>query len=128
MDIIDWFALDFRSINSHAVEYIPMNDYELVVRLDDGDSVMYDLEKRTIRNLPKDSTTMSEEQFRLEFGYRLRRRMERRGLTQGDLAELASTSQVMISNYIRGKTTPSAYVMDKIAKALSCSIDELTYR
>lgn len=128
MDIIDWFALDFRSINSHAVEYVPVNDYEMIVRLDDGDSVMYDREKRTIRNLPRDPSSMSEEQFRREFGYRLRRLMERRGMTQGELAERINSSQVTVSKYMCGKNTPSVFMVNKIAKTLNCSIDELTYR
>ena len=128
MDILDWFAMDFRTLNSQAVSYTPVNDYEMIVRLNDGDSILYDRENHTIRNLPRDASSMSEEQFRREFGYRLRRLMERRGLTQGELADRTGSSQVAISNYIRGKTTPSSYTVDKIAKALNCSIDELTYR
>lgn len=128
MNIIDWFSLDFRGLNSQAVAYTPLNDYEMIVRLNDGDSILYDCENHTIRNLPSDAASMSEEQFRREFGHRLRRKMERQGLTQTDLAERTNSSQVAISNYLRGKTTPSAYMVDKIAKALNCSIDELTYR
>ena len=100
----------------------------MIVRLDDGDSVMYDREKRTIRNLPRDPSSMSEEQFRREFGYRLRCLMERRGMTQGELAERINSSQVTVSKYMCGKNTPSVFMVNKIAKALNCSIDELTYR
>lgn len=128
MDVIEWFEMDFPSTSSKVEEHIFIGDYFLIAKLTDGSRVCYDQSDRSIRNLPSDPDTMSEVQFRREFGIRLRRLMERKRITQSELAERMGVSQTRISGYVRGKNTPSIFMVNKIAKALNCSIDELTYR
>ena len=50
-----------------------------------------------------------------------------KGITQSELSNCTDIPQYLISDYIRGKRTPSFYNVDKIAKALDCSVDELRY-
>lgn len=128
MEVIRWFEMDFPSAFVQVDEYIYIGDYYLIARLCDGSRVCYDQDDRSIRSLPSDPDNMSEDQFRHEFGIRLRRLMKRKNITQVELAERMGISQTRISGYIRGKNTPSVFMVNKIAKALSCSIDELTYR
>jgi DNA-binding Xre family transcriptional regulator len=110
-----------------AVEYIQVGPMELMVNLDDGSTVLYDDIDQSFRNLPRDSRHMSEQQCRQEFSIRLRRLMYRQGITQKELAEETGISEITISNYITGKRTPSFYNVDKISKALKCSIDLFRY-
>jgi transcriptional regulator with XRE-family HTH domain len=70
---------------------------------------------------------MTEDECRSEFGYRLVHIMIRKGISQVDLAERIGVSNVMINRYINGSNTPSFYVVDKIAKALNCSMDDFRY-
>ena len=63
----------------------------------------------------------------VEFRQRLRRLMTRQGVSQLELSELTGIPQSTISNYLTGKFLPGFYNMDKIAKALKCSIDEFRY-
>lgn len=128
MEVIRWFELDFPSAFAQVDEYIYIGEYCLVAILRDGSRVCYDQDDRSIRSLPSDPDNMSEDQFRHEFGIRLRRMMERKKITQSELAERMGVTQCRISNYIHGKNTPSVFAVNKIAKALNCSIDELTYR
>jgi transcriptional regulator with XRE-family HTH domain len=53
--------------------------------------------------------------------------MTRQGVSQLELSELTGIPQSTISNYLTGKFLPGFYNMDKIAKALKCSIDEFRY-
>lgn len=128
MDVVSWFELDFPRTYAQVEDYVFIGPYSLIARLVSGDMVHYDSEERGLRNLPNDPANMTEEEFRHEFGLRLRRLMGRKGVTQIELAERTGITQARISGYIRGKNTPSIFVVNKIAQALNCTIDELTYR
>ena len=126
--IIRNFGMYFPTDAKHAIEYIRLPTmYELIVKLDNGDVVLYDDLEHTARYLPRNNKTMSEEVFKKEFGLRLHKLMFRKGLTQSMLSKLTGISQVQLSDYITGRHMPSFYKVYKIAIALDCDIDELTY-
>lgn len=118
-----YFPLDAES----TVEYHQHGDHGLVALLSNGRRIMYDDLYKTIRSLPVDSSAMSESECRKEFGYRLRDIMARKKITQSELAAMTGIAQPTISNYVAGKAMPSFYAVDRIAKALDCSIEELRY-
>lgn len=122
------FQIYFPSVAAMIDSYHYREDFfEVVAKLNDGSTVVFDHLDKTIRNLPKDSNAMSEEECRRELGLSLRKLMFIKGIAQKDLSETTGISEHMISNYIRGKSTPSFYTIDKIAKALGCSTDALRY-
>lgn len=125
--LFDDFNLHFPNIASSAVKHYEHGKTELIVKLLDGSSVSYDYINKTIRNLPSDSRKLTVHECRKEFGIRLNNIMYSKGITQEDLSNETGIPQSMISNYITGKTSPSFYKVDKIAKALECSVDELRY-
>ena len=107
--------------------YEVVTDYDVYIKLKDGSTVLYDDFDRSFRQLPHNRDMLTEEQCRLEFAYRLYRIMQRSNLTQQELSDMTGISQPQISSYITGKNMPSFYKIDKIAKALGCSVDELRY-
>lgn len=121
------FKLQFPKVSERMTTYERYNETELIVCLDDNSIILYDDLSGTIRNLPKDSCNMSEEEFRLEFSSRLRKMIDIRGITQSKLAQRIGISNVMLSRYVCGTNTPTFYMADKIAKALDCSLDDLRY-
>ena len=70
---------------------------------------------------------MSEEECKNEFGTRLKRLIYYKGFTQEDLSNATGISKTMINGYITGKINPSFYKVDKICKALGCSMDRLRF-
>lgn len=118
-----YFPFVFREME----EMIETDSNSLAVKLQDGSWVLYDDYAKTIRNLPKDINNMTEEECRNEFGKRLYRIMYLKGITQQELSDITGISQPMISAYVSGKVTPSFYKVDKIAKAIGCSADDLRY-
>lgn len=119
-----YFPLFAEDAVSFTTSNIPC---ELIVKLTDGSSILYDDADRTIRNLPDDPHDLSKEECNKEFSYRLRKMMQIKGITQYELSERTGIAQPHISNYVRGMRSPSFYVIDKIAKALDCSIDQFRY-
>ena len=123
--------LEFEKQFPWAVEQMEQllasNDYFIRVKLNDGRIYEYNIEHKSIRKLPNDPDHLTERQYRIEFGRRLRDILSYKGLTQKDLSDITGIPQSTISHYIRGLTTPSSYMLDKIAKALNCSTDDFRY-
>jgi predicted XRE-type DNA-binding protein len=117
----------FPLIAKHAVEFIPEDRMSMIMKLDTGESFLYDDIDNTIRKLPSDSANMSELEFRREFCFRVRQIMAIKGITQIELSQMTGITQPALSNYLSSKTTPGFYAVDKIAKALKCSTDEFRY-
>lgn len=121
------FEFHFPLIAEQVVSYRDISTYEIEVTLDDGGIFMYDELSNSIRKRPRDCDNMTEGECKKEFGLRLRSMMFRRNVDQLRLSELTGIPQPSISNYVNGKTSPTFYNLDKIARALKCSVDELRY-
>lgn len=68
---------------------------------------------------------MDRKQWRYEFGERLYRARNAKGMTQAELAKELHASPGNLGEYERGLHEPTAYVLGKIARALDVSADEL---
>lgn len=100
---------------------------ELLLIMPDGTEWLYSDLHRNVRRLPKDLHNLTEEECLSEFGRRLYDIMCREGVSQTELAERTGISRPVLSNYMTGKTSPSFYKVDKIARALGCSVDDFRY-
>lgn len=126
-DILDEFELHHPNIARNVVSWHPSGRREITVKLNDGNRVVFDDALKTIRYISNHSDPLLEEDsWKTGFGRKLGQALFNKGLTQNVLSERTGISQVMISRYISGKTMPSAYATAKIARALECSIHELT--
>lgn len=126
--IIEDFVSENVYMAEQLVDWYPSGQMEIIIRLKDGCKYRYDWLEKTITLIssPIDDELMDEESWRSKFGHRLYLKMRKFGISQEDLADATSISVVTISRYINGKATPSTYNMEKIARALRCSISELT--
>lgn len=125
--VIENLKTNFPFLAADAVDYIEHSDCEVVVKLEDGRMFLYDDMDKSFRKLPSNCYELSEDECRSEFGQRLYKIMFRKGFTQFDLSEKTGIQQSLLSNYITGKRSPSFYNVDRIAKALGCSVDEFRY-
>lgn len=116
------FEYYFEPFAEHAKLWYPSGKWSIIVELDNGQSIeYYDNTKRVI--IRKEYS--SESEWRKEFSINLRCKMWDAGISQTRLAEQTGISQVSISNYLNGKSTPSGWAMDRLAKALDCNAWEL---
>ena len=116
-----------RPIFERAVEYEEVSPTEMIVKTNDGHVYLYDTWGDTIRHMPSDSD-MDKDRFAMEVGERIRRIMDKRGITQEELSNKTGISQSAISRYILGKNILGLLTADKISRALGCSVDDLFYR
>lgn len=87
----------------------------------------YNITNNVLIPIPKDDKNLDKESFRRIFGVLLRRALECSGLTQEELSEKTGIPQPNISDYLYGKHFPSFYQIDKMAKAMNCSVEDLRY-
>ena len=118
------FESYFPHLANDVVECFDGMPFELIAQLKDGQVFSYYGLEHSILSLPSDAYSLTEEECKKEFGIRLNRLMFVKNITQKMLSEKTGIAQGNISNYITGRTSPSFYVVDRIAKALDCSIEE----
>lgn len=87
----------------------------------------YNITNNVLIPIPKDDKNLDKESFRRIFVVLLRRALECSGLTQEELSEKTGIPQPNISDYLYGKHFPSFYQIDKMAKAMNCSVEDLRY-
>lgn len=121
------FEMYFPIMASKAVECYQNYYDDLVVKLENGETVVYDDTTRSYRRLPYDSAELTEDECRREFGIRLSKILTRKNITQIELSEMTGINRSILNGYITGKHSPSFYNVDRIAKALGCSVDEFRY-
>lgn len=108
----------------HAREYVYLM---LLLETNSKYDYFYNLTNNVLIPIPKDDKNLDKESFRQIFGVLLRRALECSGLTQEELSEKTGIPQPNISDYLYGKHFPSFYQIDKMAKAMNCSVDDLRY-
>ena len=121
---VNTFATQDDVINIEKV-----NEWDLLITFKDGKKVMYD----TYTNYHSivfynNVNEITEEQEKKEFAYRIRSIMNRKCISQEELAKRIDTSQTMVNHYVNGRCIPNALVLRKIAKALNCSMDDFFYK
>lgn len=68
---------------------------------------------------------MSEDEWKIKFTSKLADAIGESRMTQQQLAEKTGVSQSLLSNYLNGKTIPTAYRLQKIADAIHCDMKDL---
>lgn len=127
-DSFDKFEEYYPVIATKVVDWYPSGRNTIVVILTDGSKMEYHNVLNSIRNIPNivDEDEFTEESYQRDFSYNLMNKMVDAGFDQSLLSEKTGISQVSISKYLNRKALPSIYNCEKIARALGCSIEELT--
>lgn len=121
------FAMYYGSLAESVIDYDETDIGELTLYLENGRTIIYDDINRRVRELPLDSDRLTIDECRNEFSSRLRSMIERRCISQKQLADMVGITEATMSSYITGRATPNFYTLDKIAKALNCSVDKFRY-
>ena len=127
--VFEEMELYFPMLVDKMVDWYPSGQLEITVKLEDGSKVAYSsITKgiRTIRNADGIPEYMDEERWREAFKVRLYKKLYMTNMNQESLAKESGVSPVMISKYMSGKATPSGYTIHRLARALGCTVAELT--
>ena len=108
------------------LSYEALNKHDLLITFRNGKQEIYDTFSNTSRRVNRiDQTQTDDSQMRLNFRRRLQTIMNRKWVTQEELARRINSSQQMISRYLTGQSVPSALTLKKIADALDCNVNDL---
>lgn len=121
--IYDRFAVSFPKFEECVISWEPKGKNSITLVLDDGCTWEYNILLDAIRQVHLYDGT--EESYKRGFSYRLADMMVDKGFDQTHLSEVSGVSQQSISNYIHKKSLPTIYVLDKLARALDCSVSDL---
>ncbi len=109
---------------NHIVMVNKLTHYDLLIEYDDGSKVIYDTLTSTTRGTRERYDLSDDYYIKRVFRFNLYKIMERKWMTQEELAKKVKTSQTMISHYMSGKCMPNAVMLKKLADALNCSVDD----
>ena len=129
--MLEEFKSIYYSLADDIVDSYPSGQMEITIKLADGSKWSYDYTTKGIRhlgNVKRDDSGeyIPEDDYRLEFAIRLRRKLRLRGISYEELCERADISRQTLSKYLNGKSTPTIYTLSKMANVLNCSVSELT--
>jgi ribosome-binding protein aMBF1 (putative translation factor) len=125
---------DFKVYHPYLADGIkdwsPRGEMGIRVLMTDGTKYDYHSISKTIRKVSERPAhqfdVYDEDAWRDVFADRLAELICTKGISQQALAEYSGISKGAINNYINRKATPSAYVITKLARALDCTIMDLT--
>lgn len=125
--IYDNFKLYYPQFESQVIDWYPSGRNSIIVVLKDGSTFEYHDRLSSIKYIPikDDARGIEEDEWRKRFSSNLIVKMEDSGFDQTYLAEQCGVSRAMINRYVHRKATPNGWVIEKIARALKCSITEL---
>lgn len=127
---------EFLHICPHVIDEIVdwwdgQDEFEIIAVKQDGYAYLYDAIEKGYRYSSSveglKERPSNEEEWRNAFARRLYRTICIRGLSQDDVAWKAGISTCMMSRYVNGQSTPTAYKLMNIADVLDCTVDELIY-
>lgn len=124
---LESFKSYYPNLASKIKKHRQVLGHEVEIWLDDGRAFIFDKYESTLRSIPTYSKYITEDEFKIEFSYRLRKILKMKGISQKELADLTGINYSLISLYMVGKHTPNFYTVDRIAKALNISTDDLRY-
>ena len=125
----DEFVFFARWLVPSVDRYKATNYSELIIWSETGEMWIYDgLSKSTLfLHRPYDKGNDEEARIKREFSLCLKRIMKFNGITQKELSVMIGCTQAAISYYCRGDRLPTIVVMRQLARALNCSVNDLTY-
>ena len=119
--------LYYPMLLKNVKDYRTVGTSRVIITSEDGKETIFNDINKTFRRLPDDKNNMSELECRREFGFRLRDIMTEKSVSQMELSERTGIPCPVLSRYMRGKTSPTQYQVDRIARALDCSADDFRY-
>lgn len=129
-DIVEQFKMSHPYLANGIHSWRPRGEHGIRVEMTDGRMYDFHAMSKSIRNV-KDRPLHCDDQYdevewREVFADRLMEMIGVKRLNQQALADYTGISKGAINNYINKKATPSGYALSKLARALDCTVMDLT--
>lgn len=119
------FKLHYPLLANHVHEFCYDPDLDELIFIVNNDESLWCYEdvNNAVHCISNNCKNVSDDEYRKEFGRRLKKIMLKEQVTQDELTEKTGITQCMISKYINGISVPSFTNAVKIANALHYSVD-----
>lgn len=117
--VVDWYPSGYAEIT------VTMSDGLMYVFNTIGSCITPVQNKQDIDDHYNEIST-NEDTWRKNFSKRLVIKMRRQGISQDRLSQRSGISIVTLSRYMNGLATPSGFNLQRLSRALGCSVTELT--
>ena len=118
------FKLHYPLTASNVHEFYYDSDLDELIFISDDNSLWcYEDTNNTVHCIFDNCKNVSDDEYRKEFGRRLKKIMLKERITQDDLTQKTGITQCAISKYVNGISVPSFTNAVKIADALHYSVD-----
>lgn len=117
----------FPELLNEIEHYKDLKYAEVILYLKDGSVLRFDGIENRLKRLPSNMDDMTDEEFQIELGLRLRRAMAFNRINQEELSYRTGISQSVISRYLNGKNSPNHIVLRKLCRAIGCTYYDLEY-
>lgn len=120
------FIWDFRYEVKRITRCWEYGDMDLIIELNNKRLMFYEFGTTIFReiHLLDGSSEPTEEQWKKTFGYNLSEMMWRGKFSRDELAEAVGLSEAILSKYVNGKAIPRFHIVERLARTLSCSVDD----
>lgn len=119
----------FPSYSDEICDVRGIGDMEVIFYMYDGSKVIFDELDDSAMFIEKDKYNkdeLTDEEWLQEFSRKLKRKLKIRNITRHELADKMGLSYNSICRYSRGEHIPNVLVINKMAKILDCTVEELT--
>mgnify|MGYP002509153563 CR=1 FL=1 len=128
--VIDDFKRWYPLFYERSVKRIPIGFHLLLVVLEDGTKLEFSSIDNTLRDVTRTydlefNDHMSDDEYRVALGDRLKALMKDRAIKQETLADMVGISRQIMSRYVNGRTTPNVHIARRMARVLDCDIREI---
>ena len=127
--VLKSFSRAYPDYYKEMVDWFPSAHLEITVKLRDGRKIAYEFIGdyiTFIKDPSQDEQDFDEQAWREKFSKNLYIKMRKMGINHYRLSELTGISTVTLSKYVNAKASPSGYNIQLLARALGCSVTELT--
>lgn len=127
--VLKSFSRAYPQYYEEMVDWFPSAHLEITIKLRDGRKLTYEFIGdyiTFIKDSVKDEREIDEQLWRETFARNLFTKMRRLGMSRDRLSDLTGISTVTLSKYTNAKASPSGYNIQLLARALECSVTELT--
>ena len=121
------FTESYQYLYNDMAGWEQYNDREFLVTLNDGSTYLFDGVRQLARHvrLVDNSSNLTNEEWLKGFSDLLKERLRRKHIRQYELAKLIGVTPRTVNRYIACESMPPLQIVQRIAEAVGCSVDDL---
>jgi DNA-binding Xre family transcriptional regulator len=123
--MLNSFEHYYSYLYEQMIDWWPSGQHCLTVKLEDGTLIEFDSFSNAIRRIQPENYETDVETLRKSIGHNIKKIVQTRNMSQGDIAKRCGITEAMLSRYIHGTSLPSLDKVNALAAALGCRVIDI---